>query len=114
MEDLKAFISNNILAYIDLDPSTTSLNMCKSGLAHQPVGDDSARHTDIQLFCLKLSCGRILVLFHKLGSGCRPAELVGIRVLPRFPNLFKLLQPLLKLVLWLKFQISSSFLLLGK
>ena len=107
MEDFKPFISNNILAHVNLNALSIPLNMRKSGFAHKSIRYDSTGHAHVNLFGFKIRRRIVFILFRKLCRSCGPAKFVRIGIQARLTKLIQLLQSLLKLVLWLKFQVSG-------
>ncbi|GAC1638168.1 MAG: hypothetical protein NVS9B14_18540 [Candidatus Acidiferrum sp.] len=107
MEDLEALFANDVFADIHLNPSAISLDVSETSLAHQAVRDDASGHPHFDLLRLKVRRTGCTMFLHKLRRIRRPAKLVGVRVQTRRTKLFQLLQPLLKLVPWLEFQVLA-------
>src|SRR5208282_2974444 len=91
-------------------PRSTPLEVREARFPHEPVRDDSPGYANLHLFGFQIRRRSLHESLHQLRRRVCPPELVRKRgVTPRH-NLFQLLLPLLKLVLWFKLQDERSFL----
>src|ERR1700682_4115690 len=109
VKKLEAGFADNIFLYIDLDASSRTLQMRKTRLPHQSVGNDAPGDTHLALVRFQFRPGRLTELASQGRRSVRPTEFPGIGIEPQRLNLLKFLLPLLKLVLRFKLQARIPF-----
>jgi len=106
VKQLKTALADNVLLYIHLDATSRSLQVGKSGLAHQPERYDPSGHAHFALVSLQCRSGRLAILLHQRRRRIRPAKLPRIRIVPQRRDLLELLLALFELVPRLKLQLE--------
>jgi hypothetical protein len=104
MKELESLFSHNIFLYIDLNALPGTLQVRKSGFAHEPQGNDPPGDAHLLPVRLQLRPEAAPELLHQRSRRIRPTKFVGIRFMPQRLNLLEFLQALLKLVARLKLQ----------
>src|SRR5215469_6913453 len=101
VQQVKQFESTftyHILAHVNLQSSSATLQVRKTRLAHQPVGNQTPCNVRLDFVGFQFCCRGLRVLPSQLRRRSRPAKLVRVGGVARRDNLRQLLLPLRKLV----------------
>lgn len=112
VEQFETALADGVLPHIDLYTAAVSLQVSKTGLAHQPVGNHTPGYADFAPGRLQILRSGFAEGIRERARGIRPAKFAGIGIVTECPNLIEFFLPLLKLVARLEFQceVLSSWL----